>query len=167
MNDKKILIGKIIGLHGIKGWLKIISFSSPPENIFKYSSIILTNNNIEDVFHIENTRKQGKKILIKLKGIDDRTLAEKYKESTIEINRSDLPDLSEGIYYWEDLIGCEVLNESKKKIGLVDSFLETGSNDVLIIETNSKKKVLIPFIINESIKEVNLDDKLIIVEWNE
>jgi ribosomal 30S subunit maturation factor RimM len=63
-SDKKINIGKVIGLHGIKGWLKILSFTSPPENIFNYQSLIISNEDIEEIFHIENSRKQGKKILM-------------------------------------------------------------------------------------------------------
>ena len=166
-SDKKINIGKIVGLHGIKGWLKIISFSSPPENIFNYQSLIISNEYMEETFHIENSRKQGKKILIKLDGIDDRTSAESLKESKIYIFRLDLPELSEDIYYWEDLLGFNVFNQNNIKLGLVDSFIETGSNDVLVVRSEKTKNILIPFLMNKSIKEVNLESKLIIVEWED
>ena len=164
-SDKKINIGKVIGLHGIKGWLKILSFTSPPENIFNYQSLIISNENIEEIFHIENSRKQGKKILIKLDGIDDRTSAESLTQSRIHIFRADLPELSENIYYWEDLLGFNVFNQNNIKLGLVDSFIETGSNDVLIVKDEMKKNILIPFLINKTIKEVDLENKLIIVDW--
>ena len=164
-NDKKINIGKIIGLHGIKGWLKILSFTSPPENIFNYQSLIISNEDIEEIFHIENSRKQGKKILIKLDGIDDRTSAESLQQARIHILRADLPELSENTYYWEDLLGFNVFNQNNIKLGLVDSFIETGSNDVLIVKDEMKKNILIPFLINKTIKEVDLENKLIIVDW--
>ena len=143
-NDKTINIGKVIGLHGVKGWLKILSFSSPPENIFNYKSLIISNKYINQIFHIEDSRKQGKKILIKLDNIDDRTSAESLKESDIYIQRSDLPQLSEDTYYWEDLLGFNVFNQNNIKIGNVDSFIETGSNDVLIVKTTKNKNILIP-----------------------
>tara|TARA_B110000438_G_C15625656_1_gene568592 strand:+ start:132 stop:638 length:507 start_codon:yes stop_codon:yes gene_type:complete len=166
-SDKKIIIGKVIGLHGIKGWLKVLSYTSPPENIFNYQSLIIPNQNMEDIFNIENSRKQGKKILIKLDGIDDRTSAESLKESKIYIFRLDLPELSEDIYYWEDLLGFNVFNQNNIKLGLVDSFIETGSNDVLVVRSEKTKNILIPFLMNKSIKEVNLESKLIIVEWED
>ncbi|MBT7754281.1 MAG: ribosome maturation factor RimM [Gammaproteobacteria bacterium] len=166
-NDKTINIGKVIGLHGVKGWLKILSFSSPPENIFNYKSLIISNKYINQIFHIEDSRKQGKKILIKLDNIDDRTSAESLKESDIYIQRSDLPQLSEDTYYWEDLLGFNVFNQNNIKIGNVDSFIETGSNDVLIVKTAKNKNILIPFIMNKSIKVVNIESHYITVDWED
>ncbi|MBT5542595.1 MAG: ribosome maturation factor RimM [Gammaproteobacteria bacterium] len=166
-NDKTINIGKVIGLHGVKGWLKILSFSSPPENIFNYKSLIISNKYINQIFHIEDSRKQGKKILIKLDNIDDRTSAESLKESDIYIQRSDLPQLSEDTYYWEDLLGFNVFNQNNIKIGNVDSFIETGSNDVLIVKTTKNKNILIPFIMNKSIKVVNIESHYITVDWED
>lgn len=166
-NDKTINIGKVIGLHGVKGWLKILSFSSPPENIFNYKSLIISNKYINQIFHIEDSRKQGKKILIKLDNIDDRTSAESLKESDIYIQRSDLPQLSEDTYYWEDLLGFNVFNQNNIKIGNVDSFIETGSNDVLIVKTAKNKNILIPFIMNKSIKIVNIESHYITVDWED
>lgn len=166
-NDKTINIGKVIGLHGVKGWLKILSFSSPPENIFNYKSLIISNKYINQIFHIEDSRKQGKKILIKLDNIDDRTSAESLKDSDIYIQRSDLPQLSEDTYYWEDLLGFNVFNQNNIKIGNVDSFIETGSNDVLIVKTAKNKNILIPFIMNKSIKVVNIESHCITVDWED
>ena len=166
-NDKTINIGKVIGLHGVKGWLKILSFSSPPENIFNYKSLIISNKYINQIFHIEDSRKQGKKILIKLDNIDDRTSAESLKESDIYIQRSDLPQLSVDTYYWEDLLGFNVFNQNNIKIGNVDSFIETGSNDVLIVKTPKNKNILIPFIMNKSIKVVNIESHYITVDWED
>jgi len=166
-NDKTINIGKVIGLHGVKGWLKILSFSSPPENIFNYKSLIISNKYINQIFHIEDSRKQGKKILIKLDNIDDRTSAESLKDSDIYIQRSDLPQLSEDTYYWEDLLGFNVFNQNNIKIGNVDSFIETGSNDVLIVKTAKNKNILIPFIMNKSIKVVNIESHYITVDWED
>ena len=166
-NDKTINIGKVIGLHGVKGWLKILSFSSPPENIFNYKSLIISNKYINQIFHIEDSRKQGKKILIKLDNIDDRTSAESLEESDIYIQRSDLPQLSEDTYYWEDLLGFNVFNQNNIKIGNVDSFIETGSNDVLIVKTAKNKNILIPFIMNKSIKVVNIESHCITVDWED
>ena len=98
-DDKKIYLGKITGVHGIKGWLKIQSFSSPPENILNYPSWIINNKGEEDFYSIEQGRKQNNKIVVKLEKIDDRNTAESLINSKIQILRSDLPKLSNKNYY--------------------------------------------------------------------
>ena len=64
-------------------------------------------------------------------------------------------------------MGFDVFNQNNIKLGLVDSFIETGSNDVLVVKNEKKKNILIPFLMNKTIKEVNLETKLIIIEWEE
>ena len=107
-DDKKIYLGKITGVHGIKGWLKIQSFSSPPENILNYPSWIINNQGEEELYSIEQGRKQNNKIVVKLEKIDDRNTAESLINSKIQILRSDLPKLSNENYYWSDLVGLSV-----------------------------------------------------------
>ena len=164
-DDKKIYLGKITGVHGIKGWLKIQSFSSPPENILNYPSWIINNQGEEDFYSIEQGRKQNKKIVVKLENIDDRNTAESLINSKILILRSDLPKLSNENYYWSDLVGLSVLNSEEKVIGKIESLIETGANDVMVIITSKGERVLIPFVMHEIIKEVNVDLNYIKIDW--
>ena len=165
-DDKKIYLGKITGVHGIKGWLKIQSFSSPPENILNYPSWIINNQGEEDFYSIEKGRKQNNKIVVKLETIDDRNTAESLINSKIQILRSDLPKLPNENYYWSDLVGLSVLNSEEKVIGKIESLIETGANDVMVIITLKDERILIPFVMHEIIKEVNVELSYIKIDWS-
>ena len=165
-DDKKIYLGKITGAHGIKGWLKIQSFSSPPENILNYPSWIINNQGEEDFYSIEQGRKQNNKIVVKLENIDNRNTAESLINSKIQILRSDLPKLSNENYYWSDLVGLSVLNSEEKVIGKIESLIETGANDVMVIITLKDERILIPFVMHEIIKEVSVELNYIKIDWS-
>ena len=164
-DDKKVFIGKVTGAHGIKGWLKIQSFSSPPENILNYPSWIIDNQGVEDFYLIEQGKKLNNKIIVKLEKIDDRTTAEFLINSKIQILRSDLPKLSNESYYWSDLEGLNVLNLEEKIIGNIESLIETGANDVMVINSLKNKRILIPFVMHQIIKEVNIELNFVKVDW--
>ena len=165
-DDKKIYLGKITGVHGIKGWLKIQSFSSPPENILNYPQWIINNNGEEDFYSIEKGRKQNNKIVVKLEKIDDRNTAESLINSKIQILRSDLPKLSNENYYWSDLVGLSVLDSEEEVIGKIESLIATGANDVMVINTSKDERVLVPFVMHEIIKEVNVELNYIKIDWS-
>ena len=164
-DDKKIYLGKITGVHGIKGWLKIQSFSSPPENILNYPLWIISNRGQEGFYSVEQSRKHSNKIIVKLEKIDDRTKAESLINSKIKIRRSELPKLSNESHYWSDLEGLSVLNSEEKLIGIVDSLIETGANDVMVVNTTKDKRILIPFVMHEIIKEVSIELNYVKVDW--
>ena len=165
-DDKKIYLGKITGVHGIKGWLKIQSFSSPLENILNYPLWIINNRGQEGFYSVEQGRKHSNKIIVKLEKIDDRTKAESFINSKIKIMRSDLPKLSNESYYWSDLEGLSVLNSEEKLIGIVDSLIETGANDVMVVNTTKDKRILIPFVMHAIIKEVSIELNYVKVDWS-
>jgi len=164
-NDNKVFLGKITGVYGIKGWLKIQSFTSPPENILNYPSWIIDNQGIEDLYSVQQGRKHNNKIIVKFEKIDDRTTAEFLINSKIQILRSDLPKLSDENYYWSDLEGLSVLNSEDKAIGTIESLIETGANDVMVINTSKNERILIPFVMHEIIKEVNIELNYVKVDW--
>ena len=165
-SDKKIHVGKITDAHGIKGWLKIVSFTSPPENIVQYSSWIIQKDGKDQVYTVVEGKQNHNKIIVKLRDIDDRTQAEKLKNSEIEIMRSELPNLGDQKYYWSDLEGLKVISIDQESIGIVDSLFETGANDVLVVKGKNNKRILIPFVMDEIIKEVNIDLEYIKVDWS-
>jgi len=165
-HDKKIHVGQITNAHGIKGWLKIDSFTSPPENIVRYSSWIIQKDGKDQVYTVVEGKQNNNKIIVKLRNIDDRTQAEKLKNLEIKIMRSELPILGDQKYYWSDLEELKVINIDQESIGIVDSLFETGANDVLVVKGNNNKRILIPFVMDEIIKEVNIDLEYIKVDWS-
>jgi len=166
-SGKKILVGKISNPHGIKGWVKVISFTDPIENILSYKKWTISDNETEKTYCLEDSRIQGNKIVIKLEGVNNRDDADLLKNLQIEVNRSDLPKLDENSYYWEDLVDFNVIDIKGMHVGKVDSLFRTGSNDVLVIINKTKQRLLVPFIMEEVIKYVDLDKELISIDWAE
>ena len=165
--QEKLVIGRVSSPHGIKGWLKILSYTDPVENIFSYKSIFLKKRDDYLPFEIEDYSISGKIIRMKLKGVDDRNHSEDIAECEILINRDDLPEISSDSYYWADLIGFQIKREGGEDLGILDSFLETGSNDVMVVIGINKNRNLIPFINRDVVKTVDMEGKVIIVDWDE
>ena len=166
-NDKNVFVGKVSSPHGIKGWLKVISYTDPIENILSYKEWFINNEGGKKKFSIEDSRIQGKKIIVKLDGIEDRDSAEDLKNKEILVSRIDLPKLEENTFYWNDLLDLPVLDQKGKQIGKVDSLFETGSNDVLVIVNENKERFLVPFIMEEVIRKVDLVKEFISIDWPE
>ncbi len=166
-SDNKILVGKISNPHGIKGWVKVISFTDPIENILSYKQWIISDKETEKTYYLEDSRVQGNKIVIKLENVNDRNDADLLKNLQIQVNRSDLPELDQNSYYWEDIVDFNVIDIKGNHVGKVDSLFRTGSNDVLVIIDETKERLLVPFIMEEVIKYVDLAKELISIDWPE
>ena len=166
-NDKNVFVGKISSPHGIKGWVKVISYTDPLENILSYKEWFLPFEEGNKSFSIEDSRIQGKKIIAKLDGIEDRDSAEDLKNKEILVSRLEFPKLEKNTFYWNDLVDLSVMDQKGKQLGKVDSLFETGSNDVLVIVNENKERFLVPFIMDEVIKKVDLAKEFISIEWPE
>jgi 16S rRNA processing protein RimM len=160
-DSKKILIAKIQAHQGLKGWLKIYSYSETSEKFSKYSYFFISN---EENNYIQLKVEKiilDKNIKIKFENYNSREELEKYIGKYLYIENDQLDELEENQFYWEELIGLEVYLENDNKIGIVSDIIETGSNDVLVIQGN--KEYLIPYLYGESIKKISLKDKKIII----
>lgn len=162
-NDNTVDVGKISGVFGIKGWVKIFSYTSPKENILNYTPWLLIKAGEAKTVEVVTGNLQGGGIIAQIKGVDDRNQAETLIGSDILIRREQLPEASEGEYYWSDLIGLEVITTGGVALGVVDSLLETGANDVLIVKGERERAV--PFIKGQVIVKVDREAGRIVVDW--
>jgi 16S rRNA processing protein RimM len=159
-----VVMGKVVGAQGIQGWVKVQTFTEYLDSLLDYGTWYVGNEQEWRPLEVLEANVHGGRVLIaKLQGIPDRTAAEKYKGLLIAVPRAELPEKEEGEYYWSDLIGLTVENLEGESFGAVDSLLETGANDVLVVKGESGEK-LIPFI-DSVIKQVSLKDKTIRVDW--
>lgn len=159
-----VVMGKVVGAQGIQGWVKVQTFTEYLDGLLDYDTWYVGNEQSWRPLEVLEANVHGGKVLIaKLQGIVDRTAAEKCKGLLIAVPRDSLPEQPEGEYYWSDLVGLSVENLAGHKFGIVDSLLETGANDVLVIKGESGE-TLIPFI-DSVIKQVSLKDKTIRVDW--
>jgi len=160
-----LVVGKLNGAHGIKGWVKVYSYTDPKENILNYEPWYLKRDGQWQEIAVLNGREQGKTVIAQLQGCDDRNTAETYHGIEIAIAKSQLPELGDGEFYWRDLVGLDVINRSDIKLGRVTKLMETGANDVLVVKSPEGAELLIPYVPNHSVIEVDLKTGVISVDW--
>ncbi|MFD2164722.1 ribosome maturation factor RimM [Thalassotalea euphylliae] len=169
--SEKILLGKVGAVYGIKGWVKIHTFTEDPQAIFDYSPWSLKLGGKEQAVDIVDWRKHNNGLIAKLAGIDDRDQAQRFVGAEIHVDAALLPDLPEGEFYWRDLMGMQVVTDKGYDLGQVTDIMETGANDVLVVKANrndgfGKKERLIPYVFDQVILSVDGKTKQICVDWD-
>jgi 16S rRNA processing protein RimM len=164
LSEQHISVGKISGVFGVKGWVKVFSFTDPRENILTYSPWLLKKGDQTKAVNVVDGQLQGKTIVAQLCGINDRDQAASLMGCDIFISRDQLPKTAKGEYYWSELIGLNVETVDGVQLGVVDSLLETGANDVIIVQ--GERERVIPFLQGQTIINVDLDAGKIIVDWD-
>lgn len=160
----QVVLGRITGLHGIQGWLKIHSYTRPPQGVFEYPRWWVQRAGQWQVVGVADWRRHGNTLLVKLEDLSDRDQARAWLGCEVSVPRSILPELPAGEYYWTDLLGLRVLTLEGVELGIVDHLLETGSNDVLVV--SGERERLIPFVPGQHVVAVDLDAKTIRVDWD-
>ncbi len=174
-----IEVGHIGSAYGLKGWVNIISYTQPKTNIIEYrpwylksgylKSGHLKTNELYQLVKVEQIRQHGKGIVALLPNCVDRTTAESLKNTEIAILPEQLPEPDSDEYYWHELIGLNVNTINDVELGKVTDLIETGANDVLVVEQQLEedpKTRLIPFIRPNVVTKIDLTAKLIVVDWD-
>ena len=168
-HSQETVIGQITSVFGVKGWLKVFSYTDPKDGILDYRNWTLVHNGQRIPARLEEGRRQGQGIVVRLKGIDDRGLARTYCGADITVPMAELPDLPEGEFYWHQLEGLTVFTMDNECLGKVDHLIGTGSNDVLIVratdESIDQRERLIPYRPEQVVKNVNLTESAMTVDW--
>ncbi len=164
MSEQHINVGKISGVFGIKGWVKVFSFTDPRENILTYSPWLLKKNDETKTVTIVDGQLQGKTIVAQLSDVNDRDQAASLMGWDVFITQDQLPKAAKNEYYWSDLIGLSVETIDGVELGVIDSLLETGANDVIIVQ--GERERVIPFLQGQTIISVDLDAGRMIVDWD-
>lgn len=164
--DSHIQVGHIQGVFGIKGWLKVFSHCRPKEQILDYINWQLRSSSGIAEYQLQQGKLHSNGIVIKFKDINDRNQAELFKGSEIWVAKSELSDLNDDEFYWFQLEGLHVENIEGEVLGKVVRMMETGANDVMVVkDAAAKEEILIPYVREQVIKQVNLETKTITVDW--
>lgn len=165
---RRVLLGRIVGVYGVRGEVKIESFTEPRLRIFDYQPWLLERDGgeVEEVRDVRG-RAQGKGVIAALLGVSDRDRAATLIGSNIYVARATLPPAAEGEVYQSDLEGLEVVNLAGVSLGRVSHLFETSANPVLVARREDGREHLIPYVPEVYVQSVDLEAKRIVVDWEE
>ena len=162
---QEVVLGRLTGAFGVKGWLKLSSFTRPAARIIDYAPWLLrAPDGCIEVQPIE-FRPHGKGLIVRLEGVVDRDRADELRGMDIIVARDRLPEPEPGHYYWADLEGLEVSTTAGKQLGAVTEMIAAGAADVMVIE--GERRVLVPFVIGETVVSVDLEAGTAVVAWGD
>ena len=156
-------MGRISGLFGVQGWVKVYSYTEPREAVLNYDRWLLRRKNGWQEATVAEGQRHGKTIIARIDGYVDRDQAAGLVGADIGVPREAMPETETGRYYWSDLEGLRVLHRDGTELGTVDYLLETGANDVMVVKGEQER--LIPFVLETVILGVDLDKGEIEVDW--
>lgn len=163
-----VILGKIVGAYGVQGWVRVHPFADDPHAWGALPAWWLGQEASPPEswreFPVTRSRVHLGAVVAQLDGIADRNAAEALKGTLVGVPRAALPPAAENEYYWDDLIGLEVVNVGGERLGQVDSLIETGANDVLCVRADDGRELLLPFVA-AVVLDVDLAAKRIRVEW--
>lgn len=159
----RLEVGKIVNTHGLKGEVKIVTWTDSPD-VFEDLDFVFAKRKKEEIkLTLKSIKYQKNNIIVKFSEINSIDEAEAYKNCVLSADREMLGELPEGVYYIADLIGCEVFDENNNKIGTLTDVFNTGANDIYAVSRPQNKDLLIP-VIDETIINVDTENKRIDVK---
>jgi 16S rRNA processing protein RimM len=160
--DRIVVLGKVAGTFGVKGWLKVSSFTEPAGNILDYEVLQIGSAAGWSTIRIEEGRETEKGVLAKFEGIDTPEVGRLRVGAELGVWRSEMPPPEPGEYYWSDLEGLEVRNTDGELLGRVDHFRTTPAGTVVVVK--GAKDSWIPFV-KERLVKVDIDAGRIVLDW--
>jgi 16S rRNA processing protein RimM len=162
--QRRVILGKIGGLYGVRGWLRLWSFTEPLENLLDYREVELRRQGHWQPAKLAEGRRHGGGLVGRFDGVTDRDAAAMLVGAEIAVDRQRLPEPPEGEYYWADLVGLEVVTADGVELGRVEQMMATGANDVMVVVGDRQR--LVPFLPGRFVNDVDLAGGRVIVDWD-
>lgn len=162
--ERQVLMGRVVGVFGVRGWLKIESYSNPRDRLFRYRPWLMGREGVLVEATPLELREQGKAVVMHLQGCDSREQAELRLGEEIWVPRSALPPPGPDEYYWVDLEGLAVETVEGIALGRVSHMIATGANDVMVVQGDRER--LIPFTLGHAVHEVDIEGGRVKVDWD-
>ena len=159
-----IELGRVGAPFGVRGWIKVRSYTDPPERIFEHRILQIRRNSLVQSYPLESTGRSGGQLTAKLAGVTDRDQAQALRGAAICVARSELPQRDARDYYRADLIGCEVVNLTGHRLGVVQHFLETPAQLLMVVR--GEKEYWVPAV-PRHLRRVDLQARRITVDWSD
>lgn len=169
--SSRVVVAKITTVYGVKGWVKIHSFTQPMQNFLEYGHCQVRKNGHWQELEIDQSRIHGKGIVAHISGVDDREQARDYCGLELSVAVDELPALQDDEFYWHQLVGLAVYtSRDQQLLGKVDHLIETGANDVLVVKpckgSIDDRERLIPYLPGQYIGAIELDEGRLTAEWD-
>ena len=162
--ERRILLGRVLGAFGVRGELKLQSFTDPAAQILKYQPWVLVHDGAERELLGARGRTTNKGLTATFPGVEDRDAAQALAGAEVWVARNRLPKPANGQYYWVDLEGLEVVNVEGVVLGCVSHLFETAANLVMVVQ--GEREHLVPFIEGQFVLGVDFDARRIDVDWD-
>ena len=167
-----VVVGRITAVFGVRGWVKLFSFTEDREAIFDYQPWwVETAQGLQQLV-VDDWKSHGDGLIVHIKGIDDRDIARTWCQQDVLVAKTQLPSLIDGDFYWHQLEGLVVISHFKGqqlRLGKVKSLLETGANDVLVVvgdrQSIDLEERLIPYA-EQFVNNIDLQSQIIDVSWD-
>ena len=165
-----VVLGKIVSVHGLRGAVKVYSHTQPLDNVLNYPVWILRKGQEQKQVSVIAGRVQGRVLVVQLKGLTDRDAALELADWEICVPQTELPELSDGEFYWHQLEGLQVVTLEGQLLGRIDHLLETGSNDVMVVKpcagSIDQRERLLPYLPDLYVKHIDLTEAVMQVDWD-
>jgi len=165
MKDR-IIVGRFGAPFGVRGWIKVFSYTEPFHNLLKYEHWTIKEKGKFLPIDITDKKIHSNLLLAKTKTHNTPESVKCLTNKIIYIDRDQLATLPDGEYYWSDLIGLRVVTLDEVELGIVDHLFETGSNDILVVKNKTSPELLLPYT-DAVVKNINLSKKIIQVDWQQ
>ena len=163
--QRMITVGRLHGAFGVRGEVKLESFTDPLRSIARYQPWILRDaRGIERACEGVRVREGGKGLIATMPGIEDKDAADALRGTEVLVPRSALPPPAEGEFYWVDLEGLRVVNAEGTDFGIGSHLFSTGANDVLVAQ--GERERMIPFVLPDYIRSVDFEAGVVTVDWD-
>lgn len=167
-SETHVVMGRIGAPYGIKGWVKLISFTDPVDNLLEYRKFQVADGTALREIEIDEARPQGAGLIGHIRGCDVREETRHYTGLDLLVPKEELPELDEG-FYWHELEGLRVVNLAGEDLGVLEHMLATGANDVMVVRGDEasvdRSERLLPYVEEQVVKEVDLDARVVRVDW--
>ena len=167
-----LVVGRISAVYGVRGWVKVMSFTQQASKIFDYQPWLVDKDGRLQSIQVDEWKNHGDGLVARLKGIDDRDVARDWCLKDIRVDAALLPELTENEFYWhqlQDLVVYSQYGNTERRLGVVLSLLETGAHGVLVVkgdaESIDRRERLIPYS-DQYVLNIDLGAQRIDVTWD-
>ncbi|MDX1605478.1 MAG: ribosome maturation factor RimM [Candidatus Competibacterales bacterium] len=164
MDRDWVTVGRIGGLFGVRGWVKLISHTTDRTDLLDYRPLYLNGPDGRQALELEAGRAHGRGLIAKFAGIDSRDQAAALVGRDLAVRRDQLPSAAPGEYYWTDLEGLRVLTRDGTELGMIDHLFATGANDVMVVR--GTREHLLPLLFDRVVVDVDLEARTMRVDWD-